>query len=219
MSSFRITLTALAILATYSPQAEAQTIQLPEFGFTTVATTVSVPDRGSALLGGVGRARYGRTQRGTPLVGRLPGIGRPFNNVATGSELGGSTIGVTAYIHDLDAMDKALLAQAAAMRNPGRPAVDGRQRRRIGLNPAAPSVAEIRRRQAAEKYLVSNRQQELLDRARQAEAHQKPHVAKIYYRMVWRDATGPLKNQLAARLARLDSDRQTKLAAVGTAGR
>ncbi|MDH3718315.1 MAG: type II and III secretion system protein [Planctomycetota bacterium] len=199
--SYRTAFIALAILATYVPPAVAQTIQLPEFGFTTVSTTVLVPDGGTALLGGVNSARYGRTQRGTPLLG-----GRPFNNVATGSELSGNTIGVTAYIHDLDAMDKALLAQAAAMRNRGRLAVDGRQQRRIGLNPAAPSVAEIRRRQAAEQQLVSNRHQEWLDRARQAEAQQKPKVAKIYYRMAWRDATGPLKAQLAAKLAQREDE-------------
>lgn len=210
---YRTAFIALAILATYVPPAAAQTIQLPEFGFTTVSTTVLVPDGGSALLGGVNRARYGRTQRGTPLLG-----GRPFNNVTTSSELSGSTIGVTAYIHDFDAMDKALLAQAAAMRNRGRLAIDGRQPRRIGLNPAAPSVAEIRRRQAAGQSLVSDRQQELLDRARQAEAQQKPQVAKIYYRMVWRDATGPLKAQLGVKLAQLDSHRQSKFAATTSRG-
>jgi hypothetical protein len=201
---YRVAFIALATIVTCLPQAKSQTIQLPEFGFTTVSTTVLVPDRGTALLGGVSRARYGRIQRGTPLIGRLPGIGRPFNNVATGSELGVSTIGVTAYIHDFEAMDKALLAQAAAMRNRGRLAGDTGQRRWMGLNPAAPSVAEIRRREAAERYLVSDRRQELLDRARQAEEKEKPHVAKIYYRMVWRDATGELKRQMAAKLAQLE---------------
>jgi hypothetical protein len=200
--SYRIAFLALTVVAMDVPPAAAQTIQLPEFGFTTVSTTVLVPDGGTALLGGVNRARYGRTQRGIPLLG-----GRPFNNVATGSELSGNTIGVTAYIHDFEAMDKALLAQAAAMRNRGRLAVDNRQPRRIGLNPAAPSLAEIRRRQAAEQHLVNNRQQDLLDRARQAEAQQKPQVAKIYYRMVWREATGTLKSQLAAKMTQLDDGR------------
>ena len=78
-----------------------------------------------------------------------------------------------------------------------------RQRQRGGANPAALSVAEIRRRQAARQNEVTAGQHDLLSKARNAEANDKPAVARIYYRILWRDATGPLKDQLAAKLAAL----------------
>ena len=40
------------------------TVQLPTFAITTVSTTVSVPDGGTVLLGGIKRLREGRAERG-----------------------------------------------------------------------------------------------------------------------------------------------------------
>ncbi|MFP6659709.1 MAG: hypothetical protein VB853_16105, partial [Pirellulales bacterium] len=53
---------AIALTVILAAPAAAQlntTIQLPSFGYTTVATTVSVPDRGSVQLGGINRYRGG----------------------------------------------------------------------------------------------------------------------------------------------------------------
>ncbi|MFP6648886.1 MAG: hypothetical protein VB817_05470, partial [Pirellulaceae bacterium] len=47
---------------------EGTTIQLPTFNFTTVSTTVSVPDGGTVLLGGIKRLSEGRTERGVPML-------------------------------------------------------------------------------------------------------------------------------------------------------
>lgn len=211
--SLSVTLLALIFHVTSLPPAAAQldqTIQLPTFGFTTVATTVLVPDRGSVTLGGISRSRFGRTQRGTPLLGRLPFVGGPFNDVGIGSEISTSTMGVTAYIHDFEAMDQAIRAQAAELAPvssrhasglyPGEPY-------HVAVNPAALSVSEIRRRQEIERNTITVRQKGLLERARQAETEGRLSVAKIYYRSVWRDASGDIKKQLAAKLAELEKRR------------
>jgi len=60
------------------------TIQLPEFLFTTVTTTVSVPDGGTVLLGGIKRQREGRNEFGVPILSKIPYINRLFKNVGLG---------------------------------------------------------------------------------------------------------------------------------------
>jgi general secretion pathway protein D len=62
------------------------TVQLPTFAFTSVTTTVSVPDGGTVLLGGIKRLREGRTERGVPVLSKLPYISRLFKNVGIGRE-------------------------------------------------------------------------------------------------------------------------------------
>jgi general secretion pathway protein D len=65
---------------------EGTTVQLPTFSFTTVTTTVSVPDGGTVLLGGIKRLREGRNERGVPLLSKVPYINRLFKNVGIGRE-------------------------------------------------------------------------------------------------------------------------------------
>ena len=60
------------------------TIQLPEYIFTTVTTTVSVPDGGTVLLGGIKRLREGRNEFGVPILSKIPYINRLFKNVGMG---------------------------------------------------------------------------------------------------------------------------------------
>jgi general secretion pathway protein D len=62
------------------------TVQLPTFAFTSVTTTVSVPDGGTVLLGGIKRLREGRTERGVPILNKLPYVSRLFKNVGIGRE-------------------------------------------------------------------------------------------------------------------------------------
>ncbi|MCH5375482.1 MAG: type II and III secretion system protein, partial [Planctomycetes bacterium] len=62
------------------------TVQLPTFNFTTVSTTVSVPDGGTVLLGGIKRLSEGRTERGVPMLNKLPYINRLFKNVGIGRD-------------------------------------------------------------------------------------------------------------------------------------
>jgi general secretion pathway protein D len=60
------------------------TVQLPSFSFVTVTTTVSVPDGGTVLLGGIKRLSEGRTELGVPLMNKIPYISRLFKNVGIG---------------------------------------------------------------------------------------------------------------------------------------
>ncbi|MGL4514440.1 MAG: hypothetical protein ACRCT8_15230 [Lacipirellulaceae bacterium] len=62
------------------------TVQLPTFQFVSVTTTVSVPDGGTVLLGGIKRLSEGRQEFGVPLLSKLPYINRLFRNVGIGRE-------------------------------------------------------------------------------------------------------------------------------------
>ncbi|MGC4002731.1 MAG: general secretion pathway protein GspD [Pirellulales bacterium] len=63
---------------------EGTTVQLPTFAFVTVTTTVSVPDGGTVLLGGIKRLSEGRNERGIPILSKIPYINRLFKNVGIG---------------------------------------------------------------------------------------------------------------------------------------
>lgn len=60
------------------------TVQLPQFSFVSVVTTVSVPDGGTVLLGGIKRLSEGRSEFGVPLLSKIPYINRLFRNVGIG---------------------------------------------------------------------------------------------------------------------------------------
>jgi general secretion pathway protein D len=62
------------------------TVQLPSFSFVSVVTTVSVPDGGTVLLGGIKRLAEGRSEFGVPLLSKVPYINRLFRNVSIGRE-------------------------------------------------------------------------------------------------------------------------------------
>lgn len=65
---------------------EGTTVQLPTFAFTSVSTTVSVPDGGTILLGGIKRLSEGRSERGIPVLSKIPYLSRLFRNVAIGRD-------------------------------------------------------------------------------------------------------------------------------------
>ena len=85
----------------------------------------AVPDGGSILLGGVNRSAYGSTTRGVPGLSKVPGANRLFTNRAIGRETSSTTASVTVQIHDFQAMDEALLAEARGRAADGRGS-DGR---------------------------------------------------------------------------------------------
>ncbi|NOY30707.1 MAG: general secretion pathway protein GspD [Planctomycetes bacterium] len=74
------------------------TVQLPTFEVISVATTVSVPDGGTVLLGGIKRLREGRNEFGVPLLGKVPYIDRLFRNVGIGRETDSLMMMVTPHI-------------------------------------------------------------------------------------------------------------------------
>lgn len=74
------------------------TVQLPTFQIITVATTVSVPDGGTVLLGGVKRLRESRDEFGVPLLSKVPYIDRLFRNVGIGRDADSLMMMVTPHI-------------------------------------------------------------------------------------------------------------------------
>ncbi|MEM8733226.1 MAG: hypothetical protein AAGG44_03330 [Planctomycetota bacterium] len=62
------------------------TVQQPSFANTSISTTVSVPDGGTILLGGIKRVREGRLERGVPILSKIPYVNRLFKNTAIGRE-------------------------------------------------------------------------------------------------------------------------------------
>lgn len=69
-----------------SGSATGTTVQLPEYSYVTVTTTVSVPDGGTILLGGIKRLSEGRNEKGVPILNKIPFINRLFKNTGIGRE-------------------------------------------------------------------------------------------------------------------------------------
>jgi len=228
--SISIRVVAAAVVAAvlvYSPTIgraqRAGAIQLPTFRFFGMSTTVEVPDGGGASLGGNNSSASGRSERGIPGLG-----GRPFENVATGSANRGGSMGATATIHDMAAMDRRLLGTDDAAASSARPTANdlARQKLPVMLRHAATeraaaektdiasrltvdaaggaSIAEIRREQSAEDAAVNAEAARLLDEGKQIAASGKPGVARVYYQMAWRRATGDLKKQIVAEISSLN---------------
>ena len=85
--------------------ASAQTIQLPAFQQRGVRTTVVIPDRGSISLGGVSGTRQSRVRIAPPFLGPLAPT-RAFR-----SSRGSGNMQMRVWVHDLQAMDAAILAE------------------------------------------------------------------------------------------------------------
>ena len=88
------------------------TIQQPEFLFTTVTTTVSVPDGGTVLLGGIKRLREGRNEFGVPILSKIPYINRLFKNVGLGRTTDSLMLMVTPRIIIQEEEEEKLLGGA-----------------------------------------------------------------------------------------------------------
>ena len=74
------------------------TVQLPTFEVISVSTTVSVPDGGTVLLGGIKRLREQRSEFGVPLLSKVPYVDRLFRNVGIGRETDSLMMMVTPHI-------------------------------------------------------------------------------------------------------------------------
>ena len=177
-------------------QGQRTTVQLPTFRQFSMTTTVVVPDRGSVHLGGVNSARTRTSSFGMPL---FPGRhrGRSAATAASG-------VSVQAWIHDLEAMDRAILNEWAATSKSRSPQS---QRNRVTLPkpPEQPTktIGELKRMQRAAD--LANQERAIADfqAAKRVQEQGKPKVARIYYQMALRRATGDLKNQIAHRLGSL----------------
>lgn len=193
------------------------TVQLPVTQVFSVNTTVSVPDGGGALLGGINRAADSSVTRGLPL-----GKGPLTTNRGIASTRSASNMSVHATIIDNHELDEAILAQAAAMRSSR--AVDpravatqqksdyitrnlARAERPVVVQPAPAvvSVEEIRRRNEAAAADRDAEAKAYFAKAETAEAEGKPGIAKIFYQMVSRRSQGALQELADTRIAALSS--------------
>jgi hypothetical protein len=176
-------------------QIQGPALQLPTYQFFTVQTSVSVPDGGQAFLGGVSRSGMQSTSRG------IPGGFLPFRNRAFSRSIGASSVSVSASIHDLQALDEAVL-ELARRRRQGAPGLQ---------TPEAPVFAgnvQSLEALAAERLAAAQAEQAeayaLFERGQKAEQQGKAGAARIYYDMAVRQATGALKELAAEKLAGLE---------------
>lgn len=195
----RTTLLAVVVAVFAVPAiSSAQTVQLPTFTYTTGVTTVLVPDQGEVLMGGIYRASDSRNQFGVPVLGHVPVLGRPFNNSSIAQNRGATTLSVKAQIHDFEAMDEAILAEAAARRGGAPLSLAGTNRSSGNLNGnAVHSLAAIERQREAQddekRFEVAN----LLAKAQAAEAGGRGGVARIFYNMVAKHTKDPAERAMA----------------------
>lgn len=186
----------------------ATTVQLPTFSQFTITTTVSVPDRGGAFLGGLNSGASNSSRLGNG----------PLQNRSLSSTRAATGVSVSATVIDHEEIDRAILAEAASKRG----AVDTTavraaaiskavevasrptsQRAASSRNALPGSVAAIRQQNASTADLEAAEVAGYLAKGRQAEAEHKPAVAKIFYQMVARRDNGPMKKEATERLASL----------------
>jgi type II secretory pathway component GspD/PulD (secretin) len=83
-------------------------VQLPVFTVTTISTTVTVPDGGTVLLGGVKRLQEERNEFGVPILSKTPMIDRLFRNVGIGRRTTSLMVMVTPRIIILEEEEERL---------------------------------------------------------------------------------------------------------------
>ena len=126
------------------------TVQLPTFRNFSLGTTVVVPDRGGAYVGGIGHSLRHAQRRCRPLLGDLS------TSSASQTRLG--SVHVSAYVHDHAAIDRTVLAewnrsgedQQARQFKPGHGRSEGVASMRADRH-RLPRVSEVRRLVQAEK--------------------------------------------------------------------
>jgi hypothetical protein len=193
-----------------SAGAQGTAVQLPSYSYFTTNSSVQVPDRGSAYLGGVNRARSGMNEFGTPLA--------PLRNRSVGSQRSASGASASVYVHDFEAMDEMLLGPDFQKRGGDlRSAVsagagDPRRASAASAGASLPSVTEILAQRRRDQEARQAEAQDLFDRGQSAEEADKMNVARVYYQMAAKRASGPLKEQVSARLGAIPHPQPARLA-------
>jgi hypothetical protein len=139
----------LAVLGLASEAAAQISVQLPTYSTFSVNTTVVVPDRGGMWSGGGGQSSFGGLRSAPP--------GQMLRTVRQGA----ARMGVTAWIHDRPALDRATLDRAAAPFGPS-----ARSSKALPSDAGAPSISALRRQRAAEKQQLAADTAARLDAAR-----------------------------------------------------
>jgi hypothetical protein len=229
-------LRALVFLATLSLLTSwgyaQKAIQLPTFSFTTVNTTVTAPDGGTVLLGGINRLAEGSTERGVPLLGKVPGLGRLFRNKGIGRNVSASTMTVVPRIIILEEEEEKQVGRVLAARRAGAAApvpplgaVNDLYRRRaaylkeVAAQKALPDyrreeplaqadpyakVEDVRRKNEIAAQTRSREAVDYYERGQSAEAEGKDGAARVYYAMAAKRAKGQFKEEIETRLDALN---------------
>ena len=183
-------------------------VQLPTFGFVTVATTVSVPDGGRTFLGGINRASSGRNEFGMPLS--------PFpNNRAIGSERSAQSMSVTATIIDMRELDAAVLGQSNYVMRPAPELAKIRQLAEAQNSNAGQGDTSLAAIKAGLSQKKNAEQQEAwlsFEKGLAAEEAGKLSSANVYYQMALRRASGELKSLAESRLAAISNPTSARVA-------
>jgi hypothetical protein len=180
-----LAITGLILLSAPMALAQQMTVQQPVVNTFGGATTVSVPDRGSTFLGGVNSARSGRITTGPIRSGTAMGLERT-----------GTSMSAHVYIHDLQAMDEAILAQGRSSADDDIAPYAARltARRQIGTEPAIAKSAT-----PVDRTAQAARSEQL---ARDAEANGKPAVARLHWQMAAKHGSLTATSKLAERSVR-----------------
>jgi hypothetical protein len=195
-----------------------------------INTTVTVPDGGTGLLGGITYAREGSVSRGVPLLNKIPYLNRLFRNQAIGRDVGASQYTIIPRIINLEEEEfrqTGVSAETLSYLENRTPVVGGAS----GLDPsvarkarfitdniarhavdavdqsdeqAGVAVADVRRQNEMARARRAREAAELFAEGQRAEGEGKANVARIYYEMASRQADGPMKERIAARLGRLN---------------
>jgi hypothetical protein len=168
------------------------TVQLPSTHYFATNSSVIVPDQGQTFIGGINSAASGQNQ-----FGGLPG------NRSRSTQGQASGMSVTAFVHDFDAYDQALLAEAARRRSKAGGSSQLAAERSpsdAGLSAAA-SVSDIERQRRAARPDPQREAEDYFARARGAQESGKARLARVYYQMAARRATGELKDRALAQVA------------------
>ena len=91
------------------------TIQLPNTATFTVTTTVTVPDGGTVLMGGVKTLNEKRTEYGVPVLSKMPMIDRLFRNIGIGRTTNSLMLMVTPRIIILEEEEERLGIPSVAL--------------------------------------------------------------------------------------------------------
>ncbi|WP_339729104.1 hypothetical protein [uncultured Gimesia sp.] len=199
MNDSRIWFSMLLIgIAVQGQQAHAQAlrIQQPIVQQFSAGTTVSIPDRGSALIGGYSSGAIRSRQTG------------PFRRGSNyGHAFQSSTSSVSVYIHDFEAMDRMLLNSApSAMRNSG--GIQNRdqywtqqlllrQTHTSDISRYSNSSGVMETQPLSSKQIAQTKAERFYELGQKAEQkHATPNIAILHYRVAEKYGSAPAKARL-----------------------
>ena len=179
-----------------------------------------MPDRGSTFLGGINRSRSFSRSSGVPL---LPGGNRARRSFSSAAQ-----VSAHVWIHDLEAMDQAILSQGVSQpawvngQLANRWPADARQNA-LGKQADSKFAAHLKiedsgvlsvvqhRNRADEAKLTKTREAKAhIAKAQQAEEAGKLSLARTYYRLAQRRADEPLRQTITERLLALETSSHAK---------